>query len=825
MAVNKVEIMENGSTRTIIDLTEDTVEPEALAEGYTAHDPSGQKITGKMPTTTVLYTEQTLTNEQKAQARENIGALSADIIVTPQMYGAVGDGINDDTQALFDALNENDEVFLPKGNYVISQSIDLSNGKKLFSNNHEGVIVFKGTGSVFYLGRRTRINGIKVRVENSGVSKIFDTDNRVFTSTNATLMTEVDDIEVYFSTGNSSIKATLINIVASNKDYIGVSGFHNQHYSNIQVTGESKIEYGIKICVSFDAPYEADVTGALPWITNMRFNHIWLGCPETAIKIHRENNSGTDIDFNSIVRTEHMMFTDIASQDTNSEHTKKFYDVEYCMAEFINCQPWDYHHVTNRGEKYNVIGAGALLSEVNARRSPIDVAEFPSVTATTPEEDPTYFLRTFFNFQSNIDGKYDFIDMKCDDKISSVGIDEVKVESIAQRVVEESMTGIYKNVMSDPLTQVHIQKRFSGSEQVWKECSHNDALVIPIESGMNLIRWIGNTLSEWYMGVFLSNDLTSCILVEEHPNITVTTESGDTYLEINNNAGYRYAILPFSHTEVTMNVDNMIVTINEVIGDGALKSIGDHINNTEIHITSTEREKLSALNSSCKLSYGTCSTAAATAEKAVTVDNENWELSVGSVVMVRFDVSNSASNVTLNVNETGAYPIWYNNAEYTSTGTAYTGYAKRVTTYMFNGTHWVWIANSYDSNTTYKNVALGHGYATCSTAEATAAKVGTLSSYALTVGGIVAVKFTNSVPANSTLNINSKGAKNIFYRGAKIVADVIKAGDIATFIYDGTQYQLISIDRLPGETSTTTTETWTFTLKDGSTVTKKVVLA
>ena len=197
-----------------------------------------------------------------------------------------------------------------------------------------------------------------------------------------------------------------------------------------------------------------------------------------------------------------------------------------------------------------------------------------------------------------------------------------------------------------------------------------------------------------------------------------------------------------------------------------------------------------------KIAYATCDTAAATAAKVVTVSgNSNWTLGVGSVVMVLFSASNSASNVTLNVNGTGAYPIWYNNAEYTSTGTAYTGYANRVINYMFNGTHWVWIGASYDSNTTYKNVSLGHGYATCSTAEATTAKVGTLASYALTLGGIVAVQFTYAVPANATLNINSKGAKNMFYRGGKITAGVIKAGDVATFIYDGTQYQLLSIDR------------------------------
>ena len=121
---------------------------------------------------------------------------------------------------------------------------------------------------------------------------------------------------------------------------------------------------------------------------------------------------------------------------------------------------------------------------------------------------------------------------------------------------------------------------------------------------------------------------------------------------------------------------------------------------------------------------------------------------------------------------------------------------------MFNGTHWVWMGSSYDANSTYKNVTLGHGYVTCATAEATAAKVGTLSSYTLTLGGIVAVKFTYAVPANATLNINSKGAKNMFYRGAKITAGIIKAGDIATFIYDGTQYQLLSIDRWQNDVET-----------------------
>lgn len=45
MGVNKVQLA-NGET--IIDISDSTVTPETLAEGVTAHDASGQKITGKM---------------------------------------------------------------------------------------------------------------------------------------------------------------------------------------------------------------------------------------------------------------------------------------------------------------------------------------------------------------------------------------------------------------------------------------------------------------------------------------------------------------------------------------------------------------------------------------------------------------------------------------------------------------------------------------------------------------------------------------------------------------------------------------------------------
>jgi hypothetical protein len=113
-------------------------------------------------------------------------------------------------------------------------------------------------------------------------------------------------------------------------------------------------------------------------------------------------------------------------------------------------------------------------------------------------------------------------------------------------------------------------------------------------------------------------------------------------------------------------------------------------------MSAADKAKLEATN----MAYCTCASAADVAEKVVTTSgNNNWKLTTGSIIMVKFDVTNTASNVTLNVNNTGAYPIWYNNDEYISTGNAYTGYAGRTITYAFNGTHWVWISSSYDTNT------------------------------------------------------------------------------------------------------------------------------
>ena len=70
-------------------------------------------------------------------------------------------------------------------------------------------------------------------------------------------------------------------------------------------------------------------------------------------------------------------------------------------------------------------------------------------------------------------------------------------------------------------------------------------------------------------------------------------------------------------------------------------------------------------DSNVNITYGTCSTAAETVEKVVTINSSNWELKDGSVVIVLFSAANTAENPTLNVGGTGAKNIYYQGSKIT----------------------------------------------------------------------------------------------------------------------------------------------------------------
>lgn len=89
---------------------------------------------------------------------------------------------------------------------------------------------------------------------------------------------------------------------------------------------------------------------------------------------------------------------------------------------------------------------------------------------------------------------------------------------------------------------------------------------------------------------------------------------------------------------------------------------------------------------------------------------------------------------------------------------------------------------------------VGMGYGSCSTDATTVAKAASLSNFILLKNVPVSILFTKAIGvANATLNINSTGAKPIYYLGTAIQPGVVRPNTIVTFVYDGTNYNIIGI--------------------------------
>ena len=143
-----------------------------------------------------------------------------------------------------------------------------------------------------------------------------------------------------------------------------------------------------------------------------------------------------------------------------------------------------------------------------------------------------------------------------------------------------------------------------------------------------------------------------------------------------------------------------------------------------------------------RFNYGTCSTAAATAAK--TVSCTGFTLATGAEITVKFTVTNSASSPTLNVNSTGAKPIYYNGAAISA------GYlkAKKTYTFRYNGTQYD-LVGDIDTNTTYSLSSFG--------ITATAAELNKLDGLTATTAEL---NYVDGVTSNIQTQLNSKAASN-----------------------------------------------------------------
>ena len=119
-----------------------------------------------------------------------------------------------------------------------------------------------------------------------------------------------------------------------------------------------------------------------------------------------------------------------------------------------------------------------------------------------------------------------------------------------------------------------------------------------------------------------------------------------------------------------------------------------------------------------------------------------------------------------------------------------TDVTNKIDTASSNASAAVSTANTASTNASDALKRASYHYGTCATAAGTAAKVVTLSGFALFTGAQVTVQFANAnTAANPTLNVNGTGAKYIRVNNANITNMYYwAANNTVTFTYNGTYW-------------------------------------
>lgn len=199
--------------------------------------------------------------------------------------------------------------------------------------------------------------------------------------------------------------------------------------------------------------------------------------------------------------------------------------------------------------------------------------------------------------------------------------------------------------------------------------------------------------------------------------------------------------------------------------------------------------------------YGTCNTTAGTAAKVVTC--ANYVLKAGSIIGILFTTANTAATPTLNVNSTTAKSIYVGNAAPDATTNVLKWSANTMLYFMYDGTQYRYIT-SIQAGSVVPSRGANTWYGTGSVAASTQAKTATVDNFVLTKGAVVSVYSSTAnsyTSAKITLNVNSTGAKDVYYNGTVTSSTntcTWPANTVITFMYDGTGYQVISMSNMDG---------------------------
>ena len=181
----------------------------------------------------------------------------ADLITTPQMFGAYGDGIHDDTEALQKALNASNNVFLPKGIYLVNYPLIVNNSTHLYGIGSESKIKAN-----IGFSKQNIPHGAGVSLLQNNIYKFMNTYSEQILGTRASYVLNLIDSHQAYAFGITSYKTS--SFIFEN---FNINCNCNGTSDNMQVAG-------IKVLKTYDNGFIRGVS-----VEKTRYQGIHVGFP------------------------------------------------------------------------------------------------------------------------------------------------------------------------------------------------------------------------------------------------------------------------------------------------------------------------------------------------------------------------------------------------------------------------------------------------------------------------------------------------------------------------------------------------------------------
>lgn len=197
-----------------------------------------------------------------------IGIIETDVFATPQYFGAVGDGVHDDTTAIQAAIDSGKPVYFPKGTYRTTAPIEIVNTGVEF-NAENATINYEGNGYAFTISGLWR-KTIKFGTVNA-------TNGGCVWMNAPTANAGIAYIDLYFTKFSAHVNYSCIQAeVSAENAYINEIRIHNGQFASGK--------YGLAVY------NDAGSTTSACRVNNWKLYNVGLEGAETGIYLCAESN-------------------------------------------------------------------------------------------------------------------------------------------------------------------------------------------------------------------------------------------------------------------------------------------------------------------------------------------------------------------------------------------------------------------------------------------------------------------------------------------------------------------------------------------------------